>query len=959
MAHSWIDQAKFTPPVMRIHLARPRLVEALRHSATRHKLAIINADAGFGKTALLRELRETLKGRVVWYTFDNEDADAVFFLQRLLRGLLQLRPETGSAPSPRLDGQVPELWGRDDLMAAIRAILKANSRDLFVLCDNYERVSDSSDVNGVLRLLLEQSPPWVHFVVATRSIPRFGIARLRALREVFELSERDLAFSIDEIKELLLSFEGIALKPGELQTLEARTGGWVAGIVMICQSLRHRSSHEVFEFLADETHSARVVFDYFAEEVFSGQSSAVQDFLMRSSIIQYFDVDLCASLLELPSAGELLDFVRAEGLFLTTVEPTGQFHYHQLFRHFLTEKLRRTRPEAEVRALHARAARLAVDRREWDGAIDHYCACQQPSEAVAIVERIGRDYVEAGLTSTVLGWIKQLPSALLEQRPWMMALLGSCLMRHGDDYGGRHALQRAAVLSESSGQPTTSAWANWQLAEFALRRAHFGEAIMQLEQALAQAGTDRFLRVGILSTLGLAYGINDNLDQAMGCEESALREAGGLPNGLFAAGVRSRIRRYLALTYIREGRGDAALSSARRAVEISDQEGLGVRERSWGLCVLGIAQAIGGSYEDALQSFSECEELTREDLRLRQRWVGLWRGSIWRDRGDFERAETDYELAGPAALADRAFLQIRCGETALALRLLRGSDRTEQLPLSEAAKRRATHGLALIADGSLEPGLAEVAAAAKTFREKGYAQLATSLEVHLCHHELQAGLVADRELRLRRLFGVLLEGGYRHLYWWVPDVIVSLCVEALRYQISNSIATELVGRCLDAENARGFFGLLNSEQPMTRQMALGVLVALGEGASSVRTFATDLAGADMDAMTRQRIVQSLDRRQVGVDMLLALRQRYGLSWREIEVLLVYYLGLSRAGAVESQPMSPSVRFSCAEELCMSENTLKTHIKNLRRKLGLSDRANVVTALLQGNTPTPPVAGLAL
>jgi LuxR family maltose regulon positive regulatory protein len=65
--------------------------------------------------------------------------------------------------------------------------------------------------------------------------------------------------------------------------LQARTEGWIAGLQLAAPAMR--DCRELASFTAAFSGSRRFVADYLAEEVFLRQPAAVQDFLLRTSLL--------------------------------------------------------------------------------------------------------------------------------------------------------------------------------------------------------------------------------------------------------------------------------------------------------------------------------------------------------------------------------------------------------------------------------------------------------------------------------------------------------------------------------------------------------------------------------------------------------------------------------------------------------------------------------------------------
>ena len=80
----------YIPPSRRRVVLRPRLVERLNEGiAAGHKLTLVSAPAGFGKTTLVSEWARHNQPRTpaAWLSLDNEDNDPVRFWDYFIAAL--------------------------------------------------------------------------------------------------------------------------------------------------------------------------------------------------------------------------------------------------------------------------------------------------------------------------------------------------------------------------------------------------------------------------------------------------------------------------------------------------------------------------------------------------------------------------------------------------------------------------------------------------------------------------------------------------------------------------------------------------------------------------------------------------------------------------------------------------------------------------------------------------------
>jgi LuxR family maltose regulon positive regulatory protein len=260
---------KIQPPRARASLvARERLEERMTKAALARRLVLIAAPAGFGKTAALARLIERLRGKasVAWISADVDD-DPLGLLACLIAALEPLDPPWRTDPEALIAAAGGSRSDRHDVVTQVLNALAACDveRGLIVL-DDAHRVSDAT-VFEFLDLLLERLPPQWGVIVASRTDPPLAsLARLRAHGELAEFRQRELRFTLDEVRALLpAGDDGAALDhEATSQRLYQRTHGWAVGLRLAVNGIL--SGHDAQAVIAD-TVSDRHVFDYLLSEV--------------------------------------------------------------------------------------------------------------------------------------------------------------------------------------------------------------------------------------------------------------------------------------------------------------------------------------------------------------------------------------------------------------------------------------------------------------------------------------------------------------------------------------------------------------------------------------------------------------------------------------------------------------------------------------------------------------------
>jgi LuxR family maltose regulon positive regulatory protein len=262
-----------------------------------------------------------------------------------------LRSTAAGAEQVRGLTAAPDLDGWTAVERLLEDLASLEDRIWLVIDDLHEL--GSAEALHQLELLIMRAPAALRFVLVTRHDLRLGLHRLRLAGELTEIRADDLRFSRTEAR-TLLDAAGVVLSGSALDLLYDRTEGWVAGLRLAALSLAGHPDPE--RFAAEFGGSERTVAEYLLAEVLERQPEDARRLLLRTSILPRVNGEL-ADLLTGDSGGErVLQQLEEAGAFVISLDARRSwFRYHQLFADLLQLELRGAEP-ARLPALHDAAA---------------------------------------------------------------------------------------------------------------------------------------------------------------------------------------------------------------------------------------------------------------------------------------------------------------------------------------------------------------------------------------------------------------------------------------------------------------------------------------------------------------------------------------------------------------------------------------------------------------------------
>jgi ATP/maltotriose-dependent transcriptional regulator MalT len=410
-----IQKTKLYFPSARAQLVeRPRLLEPLNSlRSPSHRIGLISAPAGSGKTTLVVQWLAGEPGwSAGWVSLDARDNQPARFFTYFITALQTLFPQAGREAMDLL--QLPGVNLEEVVTLLTNDLVEITSPFLLVL-DDFHQITDSNLCRAI-DLFLDAMPTQMSILLLSREDPRLQLARYRANDQLVELRLDELRFTLQEAIAFLEQSMGLNLVPSQVEMLEQRTEGWIAGLQLAALSLKHSS--DVDGFLHDFSGSHRYILDYLMEEVLSHQSLEVQDFLLDTSIVEHMCAGLSAAITQktLSAAQKLLTRLSRANLFIIPLdEEQVWFRYHHLFKDLLLARLEGESPDRASR-LYLRASNWYEENGEQRLAVEYALKAQDASRAAHLVEiHFEERWQLADMEFCSL--IYRLPSDIIEQSP--------------------------------------------------------------------------------------------------------------------------------------------------------------------------------------------------------------------------------------------------------------------------------------------------------------------------------------------------------------------------------------------------------------------------------------------------------------------------------------------------------------------------------------------------------------
>lgn len=564
------------PPLPVNMIERPHLTCLLNKGICQHKLTLLLAPAGFGKTTLLSSWRVATPHTSMssaWISLDERDNDPKHFLAYLLFALQgmqfieELQQFFPPSPSTPLAEEI--------LIRLLNVINATIDRDFVLILDDYHCITNPA-IHRALRFLLQYSSQSMHFVIASRVQPPFSLTKLRARGQLWELNSQDLRFDAQETAGFLNETMGLELGQNEIEELSQHIEGWITGLQLVAYTLQvHKRAGTLRK---TRTKNRRYLLDYLTTEVFHQQSPELQNLLLQTSILERFNVALCTAVAGYSDEQAAFALLEQANLFLIPVdEEEGWYRYNRLFRDFLSQMFVSQQPE-HISTLHRRASTWFEQQGDFPSAIEHALAARDFPRTIGFLLQIIPSLLDQCQVALLLKWLFALPDELILKHPMLglvyaWALVFSGITTNVEAY--LYKVRLPQLVEEKSVQPAANT-ASWQTL-LAVIRSYLANCRGDIQQALEASHyalerlsqVDRHMRTLAILGAGSAFWLNGQEEAAIPLFEQAYAEnvaAGALPIAFTTAWALSKI-------YVTQGYLHKALHCLQLALDHVKREG--------------------------------------------------------------------------------------------------------------------------------------------------------------------------------------------------------------------------------------------------------------------------------------------------------------------------------------------------------------------------------------------------
>lgn len=422
-------------PILMTKLNKPQIPELVTSRESLLKdcdwadMILVSAQAGSGKSTVVSAWLSEQSKVYCWYSLDDWDNNLMQFFTYLISGIKNIDIKAYEELKHLLEAF--QTIGFESFLKALINQLHAIKSPYILIFDDYHVIRNDL-IHQVIKTILDHFPPFMQLILITREDPPFPLAKMRAAKKLLELRINQLRFTQEEVKKYFLQHLNITLEEEQIKLIYSRIEGWAAGLQMLALSLQ--GIDDINGFINTFSKNQYYVMDYLMEEVLGRQTPEIKDFLLKTSILDFFSDDLCDAVLQLKTSrsNDIIEKLIKTNCFIVSTEPTHKwFRYHHLFRDVLRQSLGQ-QSKQEMEELHQLAGFWFKSNGFSQESIHHFLEASDFDEAAKIIECKWSEMDIQLQSASWLDMAKKLPGTILEKSPVLTMGYGWALLDLGE-----------------------------------------------------------------------------------------------------------------------------------------------------------------------------------------------------------------------------------------------------------------------------------------------------------------------------------------------------------------------------------------------------------------------------------------------------------------------------------------------------------------------------------------------
>ena len=355
----------------------------------KERFVFISAGPGYGKTITLSQIAQETPNSI-WLSI-REEMDLINFIRYLTEAInFLLSKVENELIMPNLNYSS----SASILLNKILCFFENYKTNLTLFIDDIHYIRDGITKDFIANLI-KYSPENLSVIFASREAFWKNLSPIFARNYCLELTQKDLAFSRNEIFEM---FHKTNLNKNYIEKIYQVTEGWCIAVSLLYIMANND------ELLIDIPALTKdKIYPYFYYECLSTLPADLISFLFLSSAFIDLDENMLNHVLESDKCGQFLKSLFNQNIFINKIDE-GVYRYNEIFKSYLIYELK----EDLILKLQNKAALYYLNIKQYEYAAKYAIKISNNEIIQEVILACYKDYIRKGRFNTLNNWFNTL-----------------------------------------------------------------------------------------------------------------------------------------------------------------------------------------------------------------------------------------------------------------------------------------------------------------------------------------------------------------------------------------------------------------------------------------------------------------------------------------------------------------------------------------------------------------------
>ena len=258
--------------------------------------------------------------------------------------------------------------------------------DYYIVLDDVHYITDVALIR-TFEFFVGAMPSNFHIFMLSREDPPLYLGPLAVSGRLLFIDGKQMQLLPEEGMAFLKDTLRLTGNDEELTRLNTYAEGWIGGLQLAAAAgAADNCSGQLLRA------GGGIAVEYLTRELFEKLTPQEKDFLIKTSVLSYFDVEICTMFLEdftRMDFDRMVDSLIRRNLFVICVdEQGGIYRYHNILSDYLTQQFNAIQEECR-KNICIKAATAIEQKGDYEEALHQYCKAEDYDNVLRVVRKMG------------------------------------------------------------------------------------------------------------------------------------------------------------------------------------------------------------------------------------------------------------------------------------------------------------------------------------------------------------------------------------------------------------------------------------------------------------------------------------------------------------------------------------------------------------------------------------------